>query len=130
MIQPYSFRYFPPMPVLQVALSFPDQGQWQRPVTAIVDSGADFTIVPLSTIEPMNLPLVGDANLVSQWQDRRAVHVYQVDMQIGGIVMASVEIAGDPNGDEIVLGRNVLNDLDLRLNGPSLQLELAEPLKE
>jgi hypothetical protein len=51
-------------------------------------------------------------------------------LQIGEIVMASVEIAGDPNGNEIVLGRNVLNDLDLRLNGPSLQLELAEPLKE
>jgi predicted aspartyl protease len=118
------------MPVINVTLSFPDQHQWHGPLTAIVDSGADFTIVPLSIVTAMNLPVVGEANLVSQWQDRREVHVYQLDIKIGSGILSSVEIAGDPDSEELVLGRNILNDLDLRLNGPTLRVELAEAVVE
>lgn len=122
----YSFTYFPPMPILPISLFVPEQAQWYGPFTALVDSGADFTIIPLKLIEPLNLPVIGAANMVSQWQDRREAHVYLVDLQIGSIVLAQIEVAGDSFSDELILGRNVLNDLDLRLNGPDLQLELSE----
>jgi predicted aspartyl protease len=130
MKQQYSFAYFPPMPVLPIAFSFPDRDQWHGPMFAIVDTGADFTIVPISVVQLLNLPIVGDANLVSQWQDRRAVLVYQTDIQIGTEHIFSVEIAGDPESNEVILGRNVLNELDLHLDGPALQCELVESILE
>ena len=39
----------------------------------------------------------------------------------GGTILPAVDVAGDPFSDEILLGRNVLNQLDLRLEGPALR---------
>lgn len=64
------------------------------------------------------------AVLSNQWQERRPVYVYEVDLRIGGKVLPAVEVAGDPFGDELLLGRNVLNLLDLRLEGPALRIHL------
>ena len=47
-------------------------------------------------------------------------------IRIGNVVLSSVEVAGDPDSDEVILGRNVLNDLTLCLKGPEVQLELVE----
>jgi hypothetical protein len=48
MIQSYSEDYFPPMPVLEVELAAPEENNWIGPYRALLDSGADFSIVPLS----------------------------------------------------------------------------------
>jgi len=45
-------------------------------------------------------------------------------LRIGRQVLPAVEVAGDPFGDELLLGRNVLNLLDLRLEGPALRIHL------
>jgi hypothetical protein len=126
----YSFAYFPPVPVLNIELSFPDHARWQGPFTAIIDSGADFTIIPLAIVITFDPPVVGKANLVSQWQDRREVQVYQLDIQIGSVILPSIEVAGDTVSNEFILGRNVLNGFDLRLNGPALQTELIGAVVE
>jgi predicted aspartyl protease len=126
MIQTYSFAYYPPIPVLKISVALPDQDEWFGPFSAIVDSGADFTIIPLTILAPIEPRTIGSANMVSQWQDRRPVDVYLVDVQLGGVRLARVEVAGDPYSDELILGRNVLNALNLRLDGPNLQVELAE----
>ena len=47
MIRRYSYTYFPPIPVLDISISPPEQENWNGPYEAIVDSGADFTIVPV-----------------------------------------------------------------------------------
>ena len=122
MIQPYSQAYFPPMPVLVVALAAPQTGDWSATVSAIVDTGADFTVVPLSLLKPLTPPMVRPATLSSQWQDRRHVYVYEVDMRIGDEVLPAIDVAGDPLGNEILLGRNLLNRLDLRHEGPALRI--------
>ena len=58
MIQTYSFNYYPPMPVLTVLLFFPDSGQWYGPHLGIVDSGADYTMIPLSNLALIDPVLV------------------------------------------------------------------------
>jgi hypothetical protein len=114
------------MPVLTLSLSFPDAADWHGPFTGIVDSGADYTIIPFAHLASIDPPYVGLANLVTQWGDRREIRVYHVDLQIGNIVLPTVEIAGDTDSSEVVLGRNVLNDLTLCLRGPEVQLELFD----
>ena len=91
---------------------------------AIVDSGVDFTIIPLSLIRTLDAPVIRPATLSSQWRDRRPVYVYKVDIRIGESVLPAVDVAGDPFSEEILLGRNILNRLDLRLEGPTLQTHL------
>ena len=56
--------------------------------------------------------------------DSRAVAIYTVDMRIGEIVQPAVMVVSDTTGREVLLGRNLLNRLDLRLNGFQLRTEI------
>lgn len=112
------------MPALDVSFSTPESSNWSGPHQAVVDSGADFTLIPLTLLSPLDPPVVRPATLSSQWQDRRPVYVYEVDVRIGDLVLPAVDVAGDPYSGEILLGRNVLNRLDLRLEGPQLRTHL------
>ncbi len=124
MIQPYLQEIFPPKPVLDVMLSTPGLDNWSGSFSAIVDSGADFTIIPLALIKPLYAPVIRPAVLSSQWRDKHTVYIYKVDIRVGEIILPAVDVAGDPFSDEILLGRNVLNQFDLRLEGPALRTHL------
>lgn len=117
--QPFSTAYYPPMPILEVWLSAPAEEAWHGPFSAIIDTGADFTIVPLSLLQPFNPPIVRPATLSSQWQEVHPVYIYEIDLRLSDFTLPGIEIAGDPYGDVVLLGRNVLNRLDLRLQGPA-----------
>jgi hypothetical protein len=55
------------------------------------------------------------------------VPVYQVDLVFfDSIRLPAVEVIGDDWGEQIILGRNVLNKLNLRLNGPAQTVTLDE----
>lgn len=120
-IQPYSRQYHPPVPVLDIFLSFPDSSDGRGPFLAELDSGADLTIIPLSIITALGVIAIDQITLMSQWRDRHLVHLFQADVRIAGIVLPAIDVAGDPRSKEILLDRNVLNRLDLRLEGPRLR---------
>lgn len=124
MLEAYLDTYSPPIPVLQIYLSSSDEEEWQGAFTGIVDTGADFTIVPKEILAAMKAIQVGSGVLSSQWRDRRSVNIYEIDLRIDDIVLSYVEVAGDPFSNELILGRNVLNELDLRLDGPNRELHL------
>lgn len=98
--------------------------EWNGLYTAILDSGADFTIIPLDFLKPMRPPIVKPVILSSHWGDKISVHLYEVDLRIGEVVLPAVDVAGYTSSKEILLGHNVLNRLDLRLEGPALQTHL------
>lgn len=126
MIQPYSYRYLPPIPVLDVFLSLLDTYDWPGPFPAVVDSGADLTIVPLPLLLELEAPVIEQITLSSQWHDKYLMYLFQVDFRIADAVLPVVDVAGDPNSEEVILGRNVLNRLDLRLEGPRLRTHILE----
>jgi hypothetical protein len=121
MNQDYAQSHFPPMPVLDIWLAAPEESHWPGPFTALVDSGADFTIAPLALILPLRPPLVRQATLYSHWRDARETAIYTLDLRLGAVVQPAVMVAGDPHSQEVLLGRNFLNRLDLRLHGPRLR---------
>jgi hypothetical protein len=124
MIQAYLADYYPPVPVLEISLARPMSTLWHGPFTAIVDSGADVTIVPRAILDEFRPPVERRATLTTQWSNRQSVTTYTVDLLVGGLIFPSVEVAGDRIGGEVVLGRNLLNYLDLRLEGPRLRIHL------
>ena len=107
------------MPILDVWIAAPEERAWSGPFIAIVDTGADFTIVPLSLLSSLNPPVVRPATLSSQWQEEYFIYVYEIDLRLGNAVLPAIDVAGDPHSNEVLLGRNVLNRLDLRLQGPA-----------
>jgi predicted aspartyl protease len=117
---PYSNAYFPPAPVLLISLAVPEASSHIGPYSALIDTGADGTFVPTSLLEQLNVPIVYATNVRSHLSERlHRVSVYKVDLLINSIRLPNIEVVGDDRtNNEIIIGRNVLNKLEILLHGP------------
>jgi predicted aspartyl protease len=122
----YDDGYLPPAPSLEISLAVPDEAFRIGPLQALVDTGADATLVPASHLEQLSLQVDNRKYLRSQWGEQRVVDTYFLDVGIGGMRLPAVEIVADPLSDEVIVGRNILNRLILNLDGPAQALELLE----
>jgi hypothetical protein len=122
--QAYSREHHPPAPVLDIYLSAPDSYEWHGPFQAQLDSGADVTIIPMSLIADLHVPAIDEIALISQWRDRHVMHLFQVDIQITDLLLPVIDVVSDRWSEGILLGRNILNRLDLMLEGPKLRTHI------
>jgi hypothetical protein len=125
MSTPYNQDYSPPVPVLHVRLSAPGDAPQSGLLTGIVDTGSDGTLVPSSVLEAVEAIAVGDAVLRGILGDTRVVHLFEVDLHLEDVVLPGVLAAADDQGQEVILGRNVINKLILMLDGPAAELVLV-----
>lgn len=121
----YDTTYDPPIPVCDVTLTAPATDRHAE-LGAIVDTGADGTIVPIRYLRRIGARRAFEANLHSQWGERRTVFLYLVDLTIGELALPGVYVVGDELGDETVLGRNVLSRLRVLLDGPQAVMTLLD----
>jgi len=119
----YLDTYYPPMPALEIQLGYPGETFTLGPLAAIVDSGADGTLIPQSLIDEIGAPLVDDVRVRSPWGRWRYLQLFTVDIGLETLRLSAIEVVGDDLGDEIILGRNVLNRLRLLLDGPAGRIE-------
>jgi predicted aspartyl protease len=125
---PYDSDYIhgPALPVVELrvkAIAAQDAGVSLR---ALVDSGADATILPLHILRSGQIEKVGRARLRWGPNDSRPYDVYLATVEIGPYVIHGVRALADPSGDEAVLGRDVLNQLVVTLNGLAGVVELSQ----
>jgi predicted aspartyl protease len=92
---------------------------------ALIDSGADGTLVPVDILEKIDARLVGAARIRSVLGDSQVADIYLVSLQIGPHALGAVRVIAGPEADEIILGRNVLNQLVITLNGLASTLEVS-----
>lgn len=119
----YSSSYSPPAPIITIVL-LDEEGQESEPLEAFVDSGADATIVPRDILLNLNVTPLRGGYVSSQWGDRRRIDLYDVDIRISNFILYAIEVIADPNSNEIIVGRDVLNQLELTLNGPAQVVEI------
>ena len=129
----YSRNKFPPAPILAIDLSRPSEAPSGQTRTALIDTGGDFTTVPLNWLLQIDAPEIRMAYLRGLWSEQRPVTLYLVDLHLENGTLPGVEVVGIDEDDieneddrEIVLGRNVLNQLILLLDGPHLQTDVLE----
>ena len=121
----YSRNYLPAAPILEVTFVAAAENRRAGPLVGIVDSGADGTLVPLRYLTEIQAPPTSEMVVRSQWGERRRVWLYLVDVQIGTLIFAGLEVVGDELSDDVVLGRDLLNRLRIVLDGPQEAIELA-----
>jgi predicted aspartyl protease len=119
MKHPYNAKYVPPIPIVEVRLSTPELGLYTAPLSAIIDTGADGTIVPTQYLRTIQAAIEEQGRLSSQWGQSRLVNLYLVDIEIDARTLPGIWVVGDTIGNELILGRNVLNRLRLLLDGLS-----------
>jgi predicted aspartyl protease len=116
----YDQTYDPPAPVIQILVRTVYS---TRPLlSAFVDSGADGTVIPLAILKQIGARYIDKRNLIGVTGLGQSVGLYPVQIQIGEDVIYGVEAAG--YGDEIVLGRDALNQVTMILEGPLAECEL------
>jgi len=91
---------------------------------ALLDTGSDGSLVPIAYLQQIFAPALTDTRISSHWGEWRSVQLFVVDLELDGLILPGVFVVGDEQGDEIVLGRNVLNKLRLLFDGPANLTEM------
>lgn len=117
---PYDVTHDPPLPVLAFILGAPGDEDRIR-VMGIADTGADITVVP-STVAEALLAAIGTLRVAGVGGARASATLYRARVEIDG-VSDVIEVAAW--GDEIIVGRDLLNRCVARFDGPRRVLELT-----
>lgn len=126
MVIPYLKTHYPAIPVLEVYLGYPAGNLSLGPLVAIVDTGADGTLIPQGLLDQIETPIIDTVRIRSHWGEWRHVMVFTVDMGFGDLCLPAVDVIGDETGTDIILGRNVLNRLKLLLDGPKHRAQMLQ----
>jgi predicted aspartyl protease len=110
---------------MQVRFAISDSKFSSEETLGIVDTGADATIVPLALLEQIEATIEGYNTMRGHWGESRPVNLYNVDVVIEGVTLPGILVIGDEVGHEVILGRDVLNRLQLLLDGLKLHTELV-----
>lgn len=88
---------------------------------ALLDTGADCSLVPRAVARTLELPEIDEVTITGVGGGERRVTVHAARLEFaGGSVLARVAAVGA----ESILGRDLLNEVVLRLDGPRLAVSL------
>lgn len=125
---PYSQEYTPAAPVIRVELAVLEEGRPIGPYTALVDTGADGTFVPTHLLEELDtIPIYFTTVRSHLGEKAHQAGIHLVDLILfGNVRLPGIEVVSDDWGDQIIVGRNVLNKLRVHLNGPDREIQVSE----
>lgn len=122
----YDASYFPPIPVLSIRLYSPVTDRFVGPFQALVDSGSDATLVPLTHLQAIGAEESAPGWLIGITGHRQPVSLYFVDDYFDKQAFPGIRVMADKTASEVILGRDVLNKLPLFLDGPQQQTALLD----
>lgn len=108
-----------------VVQPFGQDGEQIR-VKALIDSGADGTLLPLAVQRQMNARRTAQVALRTITGTRSIVDIYEVTLQLGPHHFRKVRVAADRHNAMAILGRDILNQMIVTLNGLAATTEIHE----
>lgn len=126
-----SFRYryaigSPPSPSVLLNLTHPVTGQRVEDVPAIVDAGADQTVIPERLILELGLIQL-DQQLVRGFDGSpRLLPTFLTRIQVRDLPRFDLEIIASPAIENAILGRDVLNRYKVVLDGPGQVMTISD----
>jgi len=116
-----------PAPIIDIKITNP---ALQKSITrrGKIDTGADLSAIPYNVVEelalePMGMRYILGYNRTVPSQGRP---LYYVDTELAGYIFKSIQVIGAARPD-ILIGRNILNNLTLVLKGKSNTFEISDP---
>ena len=113
---PYDKKNFnPPAPVLEVSLSIPNS-QLIVKLPALLDSGADITVIPQAIPQQLQLKYVDEVLAIGYDGIQKKTFVYSVQIILQGLGDFIIEtITSDT--EYVIIGRDILNKWSILLKG-------------
>ena len=113
----YDNNYDPAMPVMTIGLSPSGEDISQQELTALIDSGADGTMLPVDILTAVNARYVGQYKMRGVVGEAITIHRYLIAVHVGEYTIHGIRAVAVPQGREAIVGRDVLNQLTVVLNG-------------
>jgi predicted aspartyl protease len=88
----------------------------------LVDTGADCTLVPAPVVRRLGLPQVDVIGVTGVGGGKKQATVHAAFVEFGGVRLLARIVAFV---DEAILGRDVLNQTIVQLDGPGLALSVT-----
>ena len=114
------------MPVVDVAVSSFGSDQEPLILRAIIDSGSDGAMIPLSILKQINARRSSQVIFRSITGAGQIADIYEVSLRLGPHTFHKVRVIADRHNSMMMLGRDVLNHLVITLNGLAATTELHE----
>jgi hypothetical protein len=121
----YDNSYDPAAPILPIGLGPSGENSIRRELVAFVDTGSDVTMIPTTVLRAAGGRLLEKRNLRGILGDPVPVNLYLIAVHIGDIAIHGIHAAALKDNREAILGRDVLNQLEIILNGPAQELWVA-----
>ena len=123
----YLPQFQPPAPFIYVTLRNPVNGTEVQGVPAQVDTGADCTVLTEALFGALGLPQMGTLAIKGLGGVTHQLPTYSVSVAVHDLTPVVVEAVVSPGEPWVLLGRDVLNAHQMRLDGPQLALEIDRP---
>jgi len=122
----YDHHYLPSAPIIEISIDDYSLETSAVVLRALIDSGADGTMIPTEILEKIEASYVDSVRIsgvtgVSEQRDR-----YRVRIQIGNIVIHGIDVVSTDFGDEGLIGRDVLNQLVVILDGLATETRISD----
>ncbi len=114
-----------PAPFVHVALRHPDGAAVLEEVPALVDSGADRTVIPLHYVGELGLVQMGQLAIAGFGGQITHSPTYLAEVTIRKVKPVVVKVLASEGEFYVLLGRDVLNHFRVVLDGPKLAVEIA-----
>ena len=121
----YNQNHRPPAPFVHVTLRDPDGKVELAELPAQIDPAADRTIIPIEVVEQIGLLPLDDISLVGLGGKITSYRTHLVSLAIRRCEAHMIEVAAYNGEPWILLGRDVLNQFRVVLDGPALALEVG-----
>lgn len=121
----YDTRYHPAMPIIEVEVGLAARNA-EATLTALVDSGADATLIPLRELQQVGAQQVAWAQVRGIAGISYRAPIYIVTLSIGPLRIEAVRVLGDRQNREMIIGRDVLNQFIVTLNGLANMIEVSQ----
>lgn len=122
----YSRQFDPTMPVVEVTVRAVGASHPASAVTALVDSGADATILPLSVLQQVGARYVRGRVMRGVTGIPENVDTYLVSIQIGPYTVHGIRAVAYDNNMDPIIGRDVLNNLVVTLDELAQEAVISE----
>jgi hypothetical protein len=126
MIQfPYDLGSVPPFPYVELIVRAPGANAPGEVVRLFVDSGSDRTVVPATVAIRQSLDFGNLVRMQGFGPGLVTLREYEAELEFAGLPPIITAVLSAVAGLPAVLGRDVLNQYRITLDGPNHQLEIA-----
>lgn len=123
----YNNQYLPAAPFIEIIVKSPNRNsKVSRNLLAFVDTGADATLLPLDTLKSIKAERRDRLQMRDVLGRVASVDLYLVTVVIGDYQITGIQAIALPIGSEPIIGRDVLNQLIVTLNGLAGVVEISD----